>query len=109
MFATIMKNLISNAIKYSFPNEEISIYQSSKDADLLFIISNKGNSIKADDKEAIFNPFYRVEGNIKKPKDGHGLGLSIVKEFCLLLGMKVMVESENNCTKFIVSVPNCKT
>lgn len=109
MFATIMKNLISNAIKYSFPNEEISIYQSSKDADLLFIISNKGNSIKADDKEAIFNPFYRVEGNIKNPKDGHGLGLSIVKEFCLLLGMKVMVESENNCTKFIVSVPNCKT
>ena len=87
----ILEILFDNAIKYSDENEKIAVtlYQSSKK--VYFSINNKGEYIKEDELPHIFERFYRT--NKEREVGGHGLGLSLAKKKCDMLGAKIEVES----------------
>lgn len=87
----ILEILFDNAIKYSNENEKIAVtlYQSSKK--VYFSINNKGEYIKEDELPHIFERFYRT--NKEREVGGHGLGLSLAKKKCDMLGAKIEVES----------------
>lgn len=89
----IIENLISNAIKYADENTAIDISILNKKEKIAFKIKNKGIIIPATDLEMIFNPFYRADALNHKSIKGNGLGLSIVKKVCDLLGAKSYVSS----------------
>jgi two-component system sensor histidine kinase/response regulator len=77
----ILKNLISNAIKYQNPNNrnqrvKIEINSTSKEA--CIIISDNGIGIAQEHLQNIFNLFFRVGNSTQK--EGTGIGLYIVKE-----------------------------
>lgn len=94
MFLTIINNLLSNAIKYSFNEGTIDICQSSDCGFVYCMIRNFGVSINKQEMNSVFNPFYRSSINVERAISGHGLGLSIVREFCLLLNMEISIESD---------------
>lgn len=97
-------NLISNAIKYSKEDSEITIQAKVTQDDLNISIQDKGIGIPHEEQKEMFNRFFRAKNvtNIK----GTGLGLSIVKKYVELLDGKIWFESELNVgTTFFVQIP----
>jgi len=76
---SIILNLVENALKYSTETPKIKIHLSSDFSNVIFKISDEGIGISEEEKNLVFNKFYR-SGNeeIRKTK-GTGLGLFIVK------------------------------
>jgi len=100
-FSKVLEILFDNAIKYSDQNGRISValYQSSKK--VYFSINNKGEYIKEEDLPHVFERFYRT--NKEREVGGHGLGLSLAKKKCDMIGARISVESnENDGTTFII-------
>lgn len=89
----VLTNIISNAVKYTEENGEITI--SAKNAGNFVEIEVKDNGIGIPEKdiERIFERFYRVEKGRSRRMGGTGLGLSIAKEFMTKLGGKISIES----------------
>jgi signal transduction histidine kinase len=74
-----LKNIIDNAIKYSLPESnpiEVSLTQDTDEA--MIVVRDFGMGIPAADLDFVFEPFYRVD-KARTPKNGYGLGLSLVK------------------------------
>lgn len=88
MLYTIIKNVLSNSIKYSYNNSTI-IIEAYKDK---IIISDSGIGIKKEDLEKVTQRFYRSK-EATKMATGSGLGLSIVKHICNILNYKLIIES----------------
>ena len=106
-FSKVLEILFDNAIKYSDPNGKISIalYQSSKK--IYFTINNKGEYINPDEIPHIFERFYRT--NKERKVGGHGLGLSLAKKKCDMIGCKLSVESnEEDGTTFTITLKTRK-
>ncbi len=89
----VLINLISNAIKYSHDEKEISIALSRRDGFVALRVADKGIGIASEEMPHIFEPFYRaLEGKIHG-SGGAGLGLAIVKHVMDAHEGKVEVES----------------
>ncbi len=91
----ILSNLLSNAIKYhnlGRDNPYIKIELSRKRRKIYVRVEDNGIGIENDQKDKIFNMFYRASGN----SDGTGLGLFIVKEALDTLGGKISLVSQIN-------------
>ena len=102
-FSKVLEILFDNAIKYSDESGKINIalYQSSKK--VYFTINNKGEYIKPDEISHVFERFYRT--NKERKVGGHGLGLSLAKKKCDMLGCKLSVKSnEEDGTTFTITL-----
>jgi signal transduction histidine kinase len=96
LVSIIISNIISNAIKYSEEQGEISIILSKKEGKTICTISDNGIGIATEDLDKIFNPFYRSSPTNHPEIKGSGLGLSIVKKIAQLLHTKFEIKSEIN-------------
>ncbi len=102
----ILYNLVSNAIKYSPDNDEVTITVSSNDE--LFRIEVHDNGIGIDPKYhgKIFAKFVQLDSAYTKKESSTGLGLTITKELVELHEGKITLMSEvNNGSTFIVEIP----
>jgi signal transduction histidine kinase len=102
----VVHNFLTNAIKYSFAQDEFPIILSLEEKEKEFIISvqNKGMGIPQEDQHRIFEKFFRADNAIAVETDGSGLGLYIVKMMVKALGGTVRFESkENEFTTFYFS------
>ena len=91
---TILRNIISNAIKYSKPDSEVRISLSRENEKIICNISDQGIGIAKKDLESILNPFFRSDSLDHSEIKGTGLGLFIVKRMTDLLKIKFKIESE---------------
>jgi signal transduction histidine kinase len=100
----LISNLLSNAFKFTDKGSiTFNVYEN--DNYLCFKISDTGIGLDESNLEEIFNKFYRVE-DIKKIKEGSGLGLFIAKKIALAHNGDIFVESSiGNGTKFTFVVP----
>lgn len=96
LVATIINNIISNAIKYSNEKGKIEINLSRNKSKTICSISDDGIGIDPEDLDKIFNPFYRSDATDHPDIKGSGLGLSIVKKICQLLNIDIEVQSVKN-------------
>ena len=90
----IIQNLISNAIKAIKEDGliRVSLYE---DKNNIYIdIKDNGVGISDEKKEAIFERFYRIDDARNTKTNGHGLGLSITKNFVESLGGKIKLKSK---------------
>jgi PAS domain S-box-containing protein len=102
----IMRNLISNAIKYrrfTISNPKIRIRISVDHREAYMEFSDNGIGIDQKSLNRIFEMFYRASGQ----SEGSGIGLYIVKNAIDKLGGQMQVESEmNEGTTFRITLPN---
>lgn len=91
-FLTILKNLISNAIKYTEKEGSIEIdYQLMEDGFHQVSIIDNGRGISQEEIPNIFDRFHQANGY--SPEGGFGLGLTISKEYIEDLGGTINAES----------------
>lgn len=91
---TILRNIISNAVKYSKRNSEVRISLSRQNDKVICTIVDQGIGIAKKDLESILNPFFRSDSLNHSEIKGTGLGLFIVKRMTDLLQVKFKIESE---------------
>jgi signal transduction histidine kinase/CheY-like chemotaxis protein len=92
--AQILRNLLSNALKFT-EHGEVALTVAAGEADTLrFDVRDTGIGIAADKLELIFEAFQQADGSTSRHYGGSGLGLSISREFARLLGGRVSVASE---------------
>lgn len=98
-------NLLDNAIKYSPQGRRILVSAGAAGKSVRVIVKDEGVGMKPQDKERIFERFYRVEDDSHREK-GLGLGLAIVKEILSSHSAVVEVESQPyKGSQFIVTFP----
>jgi len=90
----IVDNTITNAIKYTLPDELVHVELVQVGADVELSVSSKSKVIK--DTSKVFDTFYREEEN----RDGFGLGLGLVKNICEEENVALHVDSDDERTKF---------
>ena len=105
----ILKNLISNALKFTKEGSIDVIFEQSnnKQLPIQIIVKDTGIGIPQDKQQDIFEAFTQVDGSISRQYGGTGLGLSIVVQLVSLLGGTIKLEStENKGSQFIINLPN---
>jgi signal transduction histidine kinase len=103
----IVMNILANAIEFSPPNKTVTIHCEIRNNNQLIIeVKDVGPGIPKDEMKNIFQRFTQLETGSTKTHSGHGLGLSIVKEFCDSLRGQVDIDSkEGDYTKVKVVLP----
>ena len=94
MISTILRNLISNALKFTHPDGKITISARQNRSELIVSVSDNGVGIS---KKTIENLFTFEESRSAmgtQREQGTGLGLLLCKEFVSKHGGKIWVESE---------------
>jgi two-component system sensor histidine kinase KdpD len=89
----ILRNLVSNAIKYSPAGGEITIRGSSTENEILIQVSDQGVGIPPQDLTRVFERFYRVANETTQQVDGVGLGLAVCWGIVEAHGGRIWVES----------------
>lgn len=89
----ILKNLLSNAFKFTATGE-ISLVIEAKANDMIaFTVHDTGIGIAKEQQDTIFEAFSQADGSISRKYGGTGLGLSISRDLARLLGGELTVES----------------
>ncbi|WP_019339862.1 response regulator [Stutzerimonas stutzeri] len=90
----ILKNLLSNAFKFTEKGSVELRVTRRDDQQIAFAVRDSGIGIPADQQEVIFEAFRQADGTTNRRYGGTGLGLSISRELAQLLGGTIEVSSE---------------
>jgi signal transduction histidine kinase len=102
----ILRNFISNALKFTVKGEVRVSAQENADDTITFAVTDSGIGIDPKFHSAIFTDFTQVDSPIQKRLRGTGLGLSLSKQLAELLGGKVGLQSELGAgSTFSVTIP----
>ena len=107
----LLRNLVSNAIKYGVPGGPVSVVLTGEEADVRLEVMNSGPPIEPSALDQIFDPLRRGPGQQESHKldEGLGLGLYIVREVARAHGGEVYVHSDRAATVFGVRLPRQKS
>lgn len=102
----ILRNLISNAIKFT-PHGSVTISAVMQSGyDIQFTVKDTGIGIPPEHHETIFNEFSQVENPLQERHRGTGLGLPLCRNLAMLLGGSIWLESEpGKGSTFFVRIP----
>ena len=102
----ILQDLLSNAIKYSHPKQQVEISIQQQPEHILIQVTDNGFGIPAAQQGKIFTKFFRADNAQKQGSDGSGLGMYITKAMVERAGGTIWFEShENQGTSFYVKLP----
>ncbi|MBV6878734.1 ATP-binding protein [Epilithonimonas ginsengisoli] len=87
----VLNNLISNAVRYSYENSQITVDVKKVGEQVQFSVTDAGQGIPPQYISKVFDRYFKIPGT---KKEGTGLGLTISKQFIEAQGGKISVESE---------------
>jgi signal transduction histidine kinase len=102
----ILKNIISNAIKFTPAEGKVSLTVENINDSISFCITDTGIGIPLNKQTQVFEAFKQADGSISRQYGGTGLGLSITKNLVHLLNGEIIFKSEEGKgTQFTVRFP----
>jgi CheY-like chemotaxis protein len=102
----ILKNLLTNAFKFTPERGRVSLNISRKENNILFSVKDTGIGIPKEKLDSVFEAFQQADGSTSRKYGGTGLGLSISRELAKLLGGEINLESvEGEGSNFTLSLP----
>lgn len=107
MFLFIFRNILSNALKFTPEQGEISVTTSINSNNLSVTISDTGKGMTTEELNSLFEISEEKLRGKKRSNSGTGLGLLLSKEFAAKMGGTIVAKSEvDNGTVFTISIPN---
>jgi len=104
LIRVVVRNLISNAVKFSHDGGHIHIATWHEDGVLKFSVQDEGPGIPAEALPHLFDKFFRVPTTSDVP--GTGLGLALAKEAVMAHGGRIEAESTpGKGSRFLVTIP----
>ncbi|WP_438479558.1 response regulator [Oleiharenicola lentus] len=89
----VLKNLLSNALKFTERGEVAFTVERARDGRIAFSVRDTGIGIPPEQQQIIFEPFRQGDGTTNRKYGGTGLGLSISRELVRLLGGEIQLTS----------------
>jgi two-component system sensor histidine kinase KdpD len=97
--------LLDNAAKYGSPSSSITIDVREEPSEILISVRNEGSFIPIEEREKIFQRFYRSPGSDRKVS-GTGIGLSVVKRVTEAHHGRAWIDSDRQSgTTFFLALP----
>jgi signal transduction histidine kinase len=94
LLGQVLDNLVDNAIKYSAAGTPVVAAVQTIGGEAVIAVSDEGCGIAADERDRVFEPFFRTSHARWAGTQGVGLGLTVARRLVALLGGRVSVESE---------------
>jgi len=107
----ILRNLISNALKFTPMGHVLVSARAEDDGNILFSVADTGIGIPKEHHETVFREFSQIENPLQERHRGTGLGLPLCRNLAMLLGGSMWLESEPDQTReshgstFYVRIP----
>jgi signal transduction histidine kinase len=101
----ILKNVLSNAVKYARPDTALTLSATQKENQFTFMVENVGEKIPEKQREEVFDRFRQLDDRIHSLNPGSGIGLSICRELTELLGGGIYAEPVEHGMRFKVVIP----
>ncbi len=105
----VVANLLDNAVRYG-AGRPIEVRCRCDDGSACISVLDRGSGISEADREAVFQPFHRLEGSRSRSTGGSGLGLAIARELCAAHGWQITLGArEGGGTDARVQLPRDTT
>jgi len=102
-----LTNLIENAIKFTPPGTSVRVTSWRRGSEVGVTVSDEGPGISAEDRERLFDRYYRAEGARGRNVGGSGLGLAICHEVALAHGGRLWFENApGGGSAFFLALPS---
>lgn len=106
MINSVLQNLVTNAIKFTAKNGQVSVVSSIESKTLKFIVSDNGVGMNSNQISNLFNLEHIASTKGTENETGTGLGLIICKDFISLHNGTINVESQpGKGSKFTIKIP----
>ena len=102
----IVSTLTDNAIKHTQTQKEVVIELKKEKNEIILEVKNMGAPIPEEEREKIFERFYRIDKSRNRNEKSYGLGLAISKFTIEKYNGKIEVFYKDNFTVFKVTIPN---
>jgi len=103
----LLKNLVSNALRYSKPEDgPVKLIISATDTELVMMVKDQGSGLSEDQAEHIGEPFYRSDSSRARESGGTGLGLYLAALVARAHGGSLsLLDTNNQGASFEVRMP----
>lgn len=106
-FMVILRNLLTNAIKFSLPGGKIEITASTSGNMAQVTVTDHGIGLTGQETALLFNPDNRLIRKGSMGESGSGLGLVVCRDLAATLGGSISVDSKpGEHTSFTITIPN---
>ena len=102
----IVSTLTDNAIKHTEMEKKIIVNLKKEKNEIVFEVKNMGEPIPEEEREKMFERFYRIDKSRNRKEKRYGLGLAIAKSTIEKYNGKIEVDFKDGFTIFKVIIPN---
>ncbi|MEX0630420.1 MAG: ATP-binding protein [Chloroflexota bacterium] len=105
--AQVVDNLVSNAIRYSPAGAPVALQATTEGDEVVISVVDQGVGLSEEQRERVFERFYRVDPSRARALGGSGIGLAIARALTEAMGGRIWAESEGpgNGSRFCVALP----
>lgn len=101
----LVSTLTDNAIKHTKAQNKVIVKLNKEKNEIVFEVKNMGEEIPIEEREKIFERFYRIDKSRNRKEKRYGLGLAIAKSIIEKYNGEIKVDYKNNFTIFKVIIP----
>ena len=103
----ILGNYLANALRYSSEGSAVAVSASTSGDEVVFSVSDHGPGLTPEQRQMVFERFYRIDPSRSRALGGSGIGLAIARALASAMGGRVWADSDGpgRGSTFFVALP----